>query len=94
MSSVQQTAGSREQLTVRQQGRGTTSLVLGVAAVAMMMCPFLPAYVPPWFRFFPLYFILPAGIGAVVSGLVALHRARGREEEPPPGRGQESHSAR
>ncbi|MEW2049324.1 hypothetical protein [Streptomyces sp. NPDC005476] len=80
MSSVEQTAGSNEQLTVRPHRRGTTSLALGAAALAMMMCPFLPAWVPNWFRFFPVYFIAPAGIGAVVSGLVALRRARGQEE--------------
>ncbi|MEU9314158.1 hypothetical protein [Streptomyces sp. NPDC048256] len=83
MSSVEQTAGSSEQLTVRQQPRGTTSVVLGAAAVAMMMCPFLPAWVPNGVRFLPVYFIVPAGIGAVVSGLVALHRARGQKEATP-----------
>ncbi|WP_331731015.1 hypothetical protein OG933_45495 (plasmid) [Streptomyces sp. NBC_00016] len=83
MSSVEQTAGSSKQLTVRQQPRGTTSFVLGAAAVAMMMCPFLPAWVPNEVRFFPVYFIVPAGIGAVVCGLVALRRARGQEEATP-----------
>ncbi|MDX2675011.1 hypothetical protein [Streptomyces soliscabiei] len=83
MSSVEQTVGSIEGLKARQQKRGTTSFVLGAAAVAMLMCPFLPAWVPNWFRFFPVYFIVPAGIGAVVSGLVALHRARRQEEATP-----------
>ncbi|WP_405965493.1 hypothetical protein OG713_41745 [Streptomyces sp. NBC_00723] len=82
MSSVEQTAGSSEQLTARKH-RGTTSFVLGAAAVAMLMCPFLPAWVPNGVRFFPVYFIVPAGIGAVVCGLVALHRARGQEEATP-----------
>ncbi|WP_331740013.1 hypothetical protein OG613_45075 (plasmid) [Streptomyces sp. NBC_00015] len=83
MSSVEQAAGSSEQLTARQQHRGTTSLVLGAAAVAMMMCPFLPAWVPNEVRFFPVYSIVAAGIGAVVCGLVALRRARGAEEATP-----------
>ncbi|MFJ1811299.1 MULTISPECIES: hypothetical protein [unclassified Streptomyces] len=83
MSSVEQTAGSREQLTVRQQPRGTTSLAPGAAAIAMLICPFLPAWVPNWVRFFPVYFIVSAGIGAVVCGLVALRRARGQEAADP-----------
>ncbi|QJT06567.1 hypothetical protein G9272_01420 [Streptomyces asoensis] len=49
----------------------------------MMVCPFLPAWVPPWFRFFPVYFIVPAGIGAVACGLAALRRARGQQEAIP-----------
>ncbi|QJT07377.1 hypothetical protein G9272_44175 [Streptomyces asoensis] len=49
----------------------------------MMMCPFLPAWVPNGVRFFPVYFIVPAGIGAVVSGLVALSGARGQEDAAP-----------
>lgn len=83
MSSIEQKAGSREKLTVRQQKQGTTSLVLGAAAIAMMMCPFLPASVSNWVRFFPVYFVVPAGIGAVVSGCVALRRARGQETADP-----------
>lgn len=42
MSSVEQKAGSREQVTARQPSRGTTSLVLATVAVAMMGCPLLP----------------------------------------------------
>ncbi|MGW2080594.1 hypothetical protein ACWCOW_27270 [Streptomyces sp. NPDC001939] len=82
MSSVDQTAGSSEQLTARQQPRGTTSLVLGAAAVAMMIWPLLPNPVP-MVRFLPVYFIVPAGIGAVVSGLLALRWGQGQEEVDP-----------
>ena len=79
MSSVEQIADSSEQVAARRQLPGTTSLVLGVVAVAMMVCPLLPAPVPLWVRFFPVYFIVPVGISALVSGIVALRRMRGRE---------------
>ncbi|MFF4234022.1 hypothetical protein [Streptomyces sp. NPDC001820] len=79
MSSVEQMAGSSEQVAARQQSRGTTSLVLGAVAVALMVCPLLPVPVPMWVRFLPVYFFVPVGISAVVSGIVALRRMRGRE---------------
>ncbi|MFG2576345.1 hypothetical protein [Streptomyces sp. NPDC048481] len=34
---------------------------------------------PNGVRFVPVYFIVPVGIGAIVSGLVALRRALGQE---------------
>ncbi|WP_405968834.1 hypothetical protein OG613_44965 (plasmid) [Streptomyces sp. NBC_00015] len=73
----------QRRIQVCRQPRGTTSVVLGAAAVATMMCPFLPAWVPNGVRFFPVYFIVPAGIGAVVSSLVALCRARRQEGATP-----------
>lgn len=79
MSSVEQMAGSSEQVAVRPPSRGATSLVLGAVAVAMMVCPLLPAPVPMRVRFLPVYFIVPVGISAVVSGIVALRRMRGWE---------------
>ncbi|TVL90397.1 hypothetical protein CD790_22220 [Streptomyces sp. SAJ15] len=45
-----------------------------------MGCPFLPeSIVSPQVRFFPIYFIVPLGICAVVSGAFALRRMRGHE---------------
>ena len=79
MNSVEQMAGSSELVAGRQQSRGTTSLVLGAVAVAMMVCPLLPAPVPMWVRLLPVYFIVPVGISAVVSGTVALRGMRGWE---------------
>ncbi|NSC19980.1 hypothetical protein FM076_01640 [Streptomyces albus subsp. chlorinus] len=38
--------------------------------------PLLPAALPPWLRFFPLYLTVPAGVFAVVSGAFALRDAR------------------
>ncbi|MFI5985240.1 hypothetical protein ACIBEA_30825 [Streptomyces sp. NPDC051555] len=58
---------------------GTWSLVLGIAAVAAVGCPLLPESVPNQFRYFPVYSILPLGMWAVVSGCIALRRARGNE---------------
>ncbi|EPH41027.1 hypothetical protein STRAU_5905 [Streptomyces aurantiacus JA 4570] len=50
----------------------------------MMVWPFvLPEPVPMRVRWFPVYWIVPAGIGAVVSGIVALRRARGQQEADP-----------
>ncbi|MFE0173326.1 hypothetical protein ACFWZ2_13485 [Streptomyces sp. NPDC059002] len=83
MTSAEQTTGSGEQVTVRVRPRGTTSLALGAAAVAMIICPLLPVPVPTWVRFLPVYFIVPAGIGAVASGLVALRRMRTQKGADP-----------
>ncbi|MFF3176573.1 hypothetical protein ACFVQ0_28595 [Streptomyces sp. NPDC057900] len=80
MSSVERIAGSNERVATRQESRGTTALVLGAAAVLMMACPFLPPPVPIWVRFLPVYFIVPTGISAVVSGIITLRRMRGQEE--------------
>ncbi|WNI33893.1 hypothetical protein [Streptomyces sp. ITFR-6] len=80
MSSDEQIAGSSEQVAAQQESTGTTALVLGAAAVSMMACPFLPPPVPIWFRLLPVYFIVPVGISAVVSGIIALRRMRCREE--------------
>ncbi|WP_229871824.1 hypothetical protein [Streptomyces longisporoflavus] len=73
---VEQMAGSSDQVAARQQARGTVSLVLGIVAVAMMVCPLL---LPAWVRLLPLYFLLPVGVSAVVSGIVALRRMRDHE---------------
>ncbi|MEV8350527.1 hypothetical protein ACFVTT_38025 [Streptomyces niveus] len=56
---------------------GSRSLVLGILAVAMFGCPWLPSFVSHWFRFVPVYFIVPVGIGAIVSGVGALRAVRG-----------------
>ncbi|MFE9538148.1 hypothetical protein [Streptomyces sp. NPDC006691] len=80
MSFVERMAGSNDETEARQPvQRGTTSLVLGTVAVALMACPWLPSSLPPWVRFPPVYFIVPAGIAAVVSGIAALRRMRDRE---------------
>lgn len=77
---VEQMAGSSDQVAARQQARGTTSLVLGVVAVAMMVCPLLlGTALPTWVRLLPLYFLLPVAGSAVVSGTVALRRMRDHE---------------
>lgn len=72
MSSTQQTAD-------RQRPTGTASLVLGAGALAMMGSPALPDFLPVSVRFLPLYFVVPAGICAVLAGVVPLRRARGEE---------------
>ncbi|MGN5631024.1 hypothetical protein [Streptomyces sp. AC154] len=79
MSSDEQIAGSSEQVAAQQESTGTTALVLGAAAVSMVACPFLPPPVPIWVRFLPVYFVVPVGISAVVSGIITLRRLRGRE---------------
>ena len=43
----------------------------------------LPAPVPMWVRLLLVYSIVPLGISAVVSGIVALRRMRGREGADP-----------
>ncbi|MFD0555105.1 hypothetical protein ACFQ0X_42465 [Streptomyces rectiviolaceus] len=77
---VEQRAGSNEQVAARQQSEGTTSLVLSAVAAAMMVCPLLPVPVPKWILFLPVYFTVPVGISAVISGIGALRRMRGQEE--------------
>ncbi|MFJ9850480.1 hypothetical protein [Streptomyces sp. NPDC101150] len=62
-----------------RKSTGTTSLVVGALGVAMTGCPWLPTFVSHWIRFFPVYFILPFGIWAVVSGIGALRGMRGDE---------------
>jgi hypothetical protein len=79
MSSVEQMTGSGAQVTAKQQSRGTTSLLLGAVAVAMIGCPLLPTSVSTWIRVFPVYFIVPVGICAVASGFAALRSMRGRD---------------
>ncbi|MBH5335858.1 hypothetical protein IHE55_14105 [Streptomyces pactum] len=76
MSSAEQTAGPPGEPGTPQKPGGTTSLVVGAAAVTMLGFPSLPESVPPWFRFLPLYFIVPAGICAMVLGAVALRDLR------------------
>ncbi|MEU2562113.1 hypothetical protein ABZ626_22660 [Streptomyces longispororuber] len=83
MSSVDQMTGQSEQAKARQRSQGRVSLWLGTAATAMLVCPLLPAPVPTWVRFLPVYFIVPLGIAAIVSGLVALRRMRNKEGADP-----------
>ncbi|MEV0495367.1 hypothetical protein AB0I23_38105 [Streptomyces atratus] len=45
----------------------------------MFGCPWLPAAFSPWFRFLPVYFIVPVGVCAIVSGMGDLRAMR--EEE-------------
>ncbi|MGW7247187.1 hypothetical protein [Streptomyces decoyicus] len=54
---------------------GTASLVLGVVTIVLMGWPWLP--LPSWIRCFPVYFIVPVGICAVVFGISALRSVRG-----------------
>ncbi|MET9377322.1 hypothetical protein ABZX98_24805 [Streptomyces sp. NPDC002992] len=54
---------------------GTRSLLLGLGAVAMGACPWLPEAVSPWIRFFPVYLIVPVGIWAIASGVGVLRTA-------------------
>ncbi|MFD9903478.1 hypothetical protein [Streptomyces sp. NPDC059063] len=78
---VEQMAGPGAQRATRPQVRGTASLVLGAAALAMVVFPLLVQLPGPlWIRFSPWICIAPAGIGAVVSGLVVLHRVQGRRD--------------
>lgn len=65
------------QVTAPQGRTGTCSLLLGVGAVAMFGCPWLPSAVSSWIRIFPVYLIVPVGICAVVSGVGALRDMRG-----------------
>lgn len=81
MTSVEQTAGHGAPLRARPEVRGTASLVLGAVALVMIVFPLLLQIPGPlWVRFFPWLCIAPAGIGAVVSGLVVLHQVQGRRD--------------
>ncbi|MFF1445060.1 hypothetical protein [Streptomyces sp. NPDC058295] len=77
MSSAQQSDPFEEEAP--PQLTGAWSLMVGTAAVVAIGCPLLPESVPNQFRYFPVYFILPLGIWAVVSGGIALRRMRGDE---------------
>ncbi|WP_329106501.1 hypothetical protein [Streptomyces sp. NBC_01439] len=81
MSCVEQAAGAEQQAqeepVAESERRGAASLALGVTAVVMMGCPFLPEGLPPWIRYFPVYLVLPVGIMAVVCGLPDLWAVRG-----------------
>lgn len=68
-----------EPVAARQQPRGTASLVLGAVALAMMASPLLPVPAPRWVLFLPVYFVVPVGISAAVSGIAALRGMRGQE---------------
>ncbi|WP_030573665.1 hypothetical protein [Streptomyces aureocirculatus] len=81
MTSVEQMVRPGTPQRVRPQVRGTGSLVLGAAALTMIVLPLLVQYPgPEWVRFFPWFCIAPAGIGAVVSGFVVLYRVQGRRD--------------
>ncbi|WP_234432955.1 hypothetical protein [Streptomyces sp. NRRL S-1824] len=69
----------RPQVAAARRRTGACSLLLGVAAVAMFGCPWLPSVFPNWIRYFPVYLIVPVGICAVVSGVGALRDMRGQE---------------
>lgn len=56
---------------MRRPGFG--SLLLGVSATALLCCPWLPSAVAQWIRFLPLYFTVPVGICAIISGVGTLH---------------------
>ncbi|MFH8620120.1 hypothetical protein ACH4E8_34265 [Streptomyces sp. NPDC017979] len=75
MSSARQVDPVEEEALPRLTG--TWSLVLGTVAVAAIGCPLLPQSVPIQLRYLPIYFILPLGVWAVVSGGIALRRMRG-----------------
>ncbi|MDX3533069.1 hypothetical protein PV721_01520 [Streptomyces sp. MB09-01] len=84
MSSTKQALEPADQAEQAEpQSTGTGSLLLGIAGVATMGCPFLPEALPPLMRYFPLYLTLPVGICAVVWGLPDVWRAR-REGVPGP----------
>ncbi|WP_329181995.1 hypothetical protein OG754_39810 (plasmid) [Streptomyces decoyicus] len=68
-----------EETQVSHQETGTTSLVLGVAAVAMYGSPLLLFFLPPLIRYFPVYLTVPTGICAIVFGASVLYRMRGDE---------------
>ncbi len=44
---------------------------------------FLPLFLPSSMRLLPMYLLGPVGVGAVVSGLVALRRIRDRDGADP-----------
>ncbi|MFB7180256.1 hypothetical protein ACFCYI_21465 [Streptomyces sp. NPDC056257] len=72
--SSQQAVTPAHEAEPRSTGMG--SLLLGIAAVGAIGCPFLPEAVPPPIRVVPLYLVLPLGICAIVWGLPDLWRAR------------------
>ncbi|SED45559.1 hypothetical protein [Streptomyces melanosporofaciens] len=59
---------------------GNTALVLGVVAVMMLGCPWLPDPVPAWMRYFPLYLVLATGICAALAGAITLRSMRGQAD--------------
>lgn len=77
MSTEQQTPTPSARVTVGQEWTGTASMVLGMAAVALFGCPWLPGSVPSQLRYFPLYLTVPLGICAIVHGIADLHHLRG-----------------
>ncbi|WP_405844902.1 DUF4190 domain-containing protein [Streptomyces platensis] len=68
-----------EESQVSHQETGTTSLVLGVGAVAMYGSPLLLFFLPPLIRGFPVYLTVSTGICAIVFGAGVLYRMRGDE---------------
>ncbi|WP_330239965.1 hypothetical protein [Streptomyces sp. NBC_00525] len=58
---------------------GTSSLVLGVAAVTAYGSPFL-TFLPPLIRSIPVYLGMPLGICAIVFGVSALWGMRHDKE--------------
>lgn len=72
-------SGSGEQVAERRQLPGTMSLVLGALAIAMIVFSVLPTPAPMWLRLALVFSVVPLGISAVVSGIVALRGMRDRE---------------
>ncbi|WP_330334546.1 hypothetical protein OHS33_35515 [Streptomyces sp. NBC_00536] len=81
MSSTRQAIGSEH--PADPQDTGTGSLLLGIAALGAIGCPFLPERLPTWIRFVPCYFVLPLGICALVWGLPTVWRTRSRGTSSP-----------
>ena len=80
MSFEQQTPTTSAPVTAEaQEWTGTTSLVMGMVALAFFGCPWLPHAIPPLLRHFPLYLIVPLGIAAIVYGTEDLRHLRGEE---------------
>ncbi|MFD9483687.1 hypothetical protein ACFWBX_06710 [Streptomyces sp. NPDC059991] len=77
MSIEQQTPTPSAQVTVGREWTGTASMVLGMVAVALFGCPWLPGSVPSQLRYLPLYLTVPLGICAIVHGIGDLHHLRG-----------------
>ncbi|MFI1103991.1 hypothetical protein [Streptomyces melanogenes] len=80
MKFEQQTPAPSAQVTTEaQEWTGTTSMVMGMVALALFACPWLPHAIPSQLRHFPLYLTVPLGIAAIVYGTGDLHHLRGEE---------------
>jgi hypothetical protein len=77
MNPEQQNAEPAKRPQGRQKPSGTTSLVLGILAVAVLGCSFLPHFAIPDVVGLLMW---AAALGAQFSGAVALCRMRGDED--------------